>query len=151
MGRKRDKSKPRVIPEQDKKICGTICVCQMTMVLSCVSFVYLGVAVYFPSHKAFNIGMTPIPVMCQTVNLTMSKNCTWASCGEWCLTKTTGFCPQIYVTVRQNGTNVAFQNCTRMSSISCPPVNKYNTYNILSLSNFSWHSEIYAVCICVVP
>lgn len=125
MGRRRDKSKPRMIPEQDKKICGTICVCQMTMVLSCVSFVYLGVAVYFPSHKAFNIGMNPTPVMCQTVNLTMSKNCTWASCGEWCLTKTTGFCPQIYVAVRQNGTNVAFRNCTRMSSISCPPVIEY--------------------------
>lgn len=123
MGRRRDKSKPRVIPEQDKKICGTICICQMTMVLSCVSFVYLGVAIYFPSHKAFNIGMNPNPVMCQTVNSTLSKNCTWASCGEWCLTKTTGFCPQIYVTVRQNGTNLYFENCTRMNSVSCPPVN----------------------------
>jgi len=128
MVRRRDKNKPRLIPEQDKKICGTICICQMTIVLSCVSFVYLSVAIYVPSHKAFNIGMNPNPVMCQTINSSLSKNCSWASCGEWCLTKTTGFCPQIYVNVRQNGTNLAFENCTRMNSVSCPPVRDIQSF-----------------------
>ena len=48
MGRK---DKPRLIPEQDKRICGSICVCQLTVVLSCVAIVYLSVAVYSPSLK----------------------------------------------------------------------------------------------------
>lgn len=30
-----------LIPPQDSRICGTICVCQMTLVLSCVAIVYL--------------------------------------------------------------------------------------------------------------
>lgn len=48
MGRK---FKPRLIPEQDKRICGSICFCQLTIVLSCVSIVYLSVAIYLPSYK----------------------------------------------------------------------------------------------------
>lgn len=48
MGRK---NKPRLIPEQDKRICGSICLCQLTIVLSCVSIVYLSVAIYLPSYK----------------------------------------------------------------------------------------------------
>lgn len=123
MGR-RQKQKPRVIPEQDGKICGTICICQMTMILSCVSFVYLGVAIYLPSHKAFSAGIDPTPVMCHTVDNTLSKNCTWASCGEWCLTKHTGICPQFYVSVRQNGTDITFKNCTRFANVPCPPVSR---------------------------
>jgi len=49
MGRRKDK--PRVIPEQDARICRAICLCQLTMVLSCVSIVYLSVAIYSPSLK----------------------------------------------------------------------------------------------------
>jgi hypothetical protein len=55
-----------LIPPQDGKICGTICVCQMTLVLSCVAVVYLTVAVYVPAQKAFNSGIEPDPVMCIT-------------------------------------------------------------------------------------
>ncbi|XP_015523126.2 uncharacterized protein LOC107226729 [Neodiprion lecontei] len=123
MGRK---YKPRLIPEQDRRICGSICLCQFTIVISCVALVYLSVAIYMPSHRAFNAGIEPDPVMCQTVNTTLVNYCAWASCGEWCLTKTTGFCPQIHATVRRNGTNAVFQNCTRTSSISCPQVNTAN-------------------------
>lgn len=47
----RRKDKPRLIPEQDKRICRAICLCQLTMVLSCVSIVYLSVAIYSPSLK----------------------------------------------------------------------------------------------------
>lgn len=120
MGRK---NKPRLIPEQDKRICGSICLCQLTIVLSCVSIVYLSVAIYLPSYKyeqfltfrklfsidrilhsrAFQSGFEATPVMCQTVNTTIANNCPWASCGEWCLTKTGGFCTQIHATVRRNG------------------------------------------------
>ncbi|XP_012280475.1 uncharacterized protein LOC105699768 [Orussus abietinus] len=131
MGRK---YKQRLIPEQDRRICGSICLCQFTIVISCVALVYLSVAIYMPSHRAFHAGIEPEPVMCQTVNATLVNYCGWASCGEWCLTKTTGFCPQIHATVRRNGTDVVFQNCSKMVSISCPQVNlaslkRYNCNN----------------------
>lgn len=121
MGRRR-KDKPRLIPEQDRRICGSICLCQLTIVLSCVSLVYLTVAVYMPSHRAFHAGFETEPVMCQAVNTTLVNNCDWASCGEWCLTKTSGFCPQIHVTTRQNGTDITLEGCTRLQTVGCPPV-----------------------------
>ncbi|XP_067013120.2 uncharacterized protein Teh4 [Anabrus simplex] len=114
--------KPRLIPEQNQRICGSICFCQLTMVLSCVALVYLTVAIYVPSHRAFKSGIDPIPVMCMTINTTMAKNCQWASCGEWCLTKTSGFCPQIHVTVMRNGTGIRLINCTS-NLTTCPPAN----------------------------
>lgn len=104
------------------------------VVFSCVSFIYLAVAVYIPAYRAFNSGFEERPIMCQTVNTSMVNNCSWASCGEWCLTKTSGFCPQIHVTTRQNGTIVQFQECTDFTSVSCPAVNhaalkRYNCNN----------------------
>ncbi|XP_012525649.1 uncharacterized protein LOC105830695 [Monomorium pharaonis] len=131
MGRKQ---KRRLIPEQDRRICGSICFFQFTFVISCVALVYLGVAIYAPSYRAFHIGIEPEPVMCQTVNASMVNNCGWASCGEWCLTKTSGFCPQYHATVRRNGTDVIFENCTKFSTIACPQVNmgsmkRYNCNN----------------------
>ncbi|XP_037025396.1 uncharacterized protein LOC119066835 [Bradysia coprophila] len=120
MGRR--KNKPRLIPEQDKRICGSICLCQLTIVLSCVSIVYLSVAIYLPSYKAFQSGFEDTPVMCQTVNTTIANNCPWASCGEWCLTKTGGFCTQIHATVRRNGTDIQLENCTRIATTGCPQV-----------------------------
>ncbi|KAJ6636523.1 hypothetical protein Bhyg_15114 [Pseudolycoriella hygida] len=119
MGRK---NKPRLIPEQDKRICGSICLCQLTIVLSCVSIVYLSVAIYLPSYKAFQSGFEATPVMCQTINTTIANNCPWASCGEWCLTKTGGFCTQIHSTVRRNGTDIQLENCTRIATTACPQV-----------------------------
>ncbi|GAB0094783.1 ATPase, V0 complex, subunit e1/e2 [Sergentomyia squamirostris] len=128
------KYKQRMIPEQDRRICGSICLCQLTIVLSCVAIVYLSVAIYMPSYKAFQSGFEPEPVMCQTINTTMANNCAWASCGEWCLTKTSGFCPQIHTAVRRNGTDVIFENCTRSTTTNCPQVNprdlkKFNCNN----------------------
>lgn len=137
----RRKDKPRLIPEQDKRICRAICLCQLTMVLSCVSIVYLSVAIYSPSlkwvfllHKgystnkyyphfrAFKSGFELDPVMCQTVDRQMPNNCPWASCGEWCLTRTSGFCPQIHSIVRRNGTDIQLNNCTRITNTSCAMV-----------------------------
>ncbi|XP_029158925.1 uncharacterized protein LOC114931128 isoform X1 [Nylanderia fulva] len=131
MGRKQ---KRRMIPEQDRRICGSICFFQFTFVISCVALVYLGVAIYAPSYRAFHIGIEPDPVMCQTVNATMVNNCGWASCGEWCLTKTSGYCAQLHATVRRNGTDVLFENCTKFNTIACPEANmstmkKYNCNN----------------------
>ncbi|KAJ8933025.1 hypothetical protein NQ314_014265 [Rhamnusium bicolor] len=122
MGR-RNKCKPRMIPQQDKRICGCICFCQLVVVFSCVSLIYLTVAIYIPSYRAFRSGYDERPVMCQTINISTENNCSWASCGEWCLTKTSGFCPQIHTTVRQNGTRVQFLNCINFQTSLCPPVN----------------------------
>lgn len=66
MGKKN--AKPRVIPEQDGRIIGAICLCQLTLVLSGVALVYLSVAIYAPSHKAFHSGYDPVPVMCEVRN-----------------------------------------------------------------------------------
>ncbi|XP_017882773.2 uncharacterized protein LOC108626557 isoform X2 [Ceratina calcarata] len=118
------KQKRRLIPEQNWRICGIICLCQFTFVISCVALVYLSVAIYMPSHRAFHAGIDPDPVMCQTVDTASTNNCGWASCGEWCLTKTSGFCPQIHATVRRNGTDIVFENCTKFGSISCPQVRR---------------------------
>ncbi|XP_039300089.1 uncharacterized protein LOC111050185, partial [Nilaparvata lugens] len=133
MGRRR-KDKRRIIPEQDRSICGSICLCQLTLVLSCVAMVYLAVAVYTPAYQAFNAGLDPTPVMCQTVNAAWVNNCEWASCGEWCLTKTSGYCMQLHVTARNNGTDITVENCTRLNTVSCPQVNvralkRYNCNN----------------------
>lgn len=130
----RHKNNNRLIPPQNKKICFSICVCQMGMVISCVAFIYLCVAIYIPAYRAFNSGYLERPVMCQTINTSIQNNCSWASCGEWCLTKTSGFCPQIHVTTRQNGTTVQFQECVNFTSIACPAVNhaalkRYNCNN----------------------
>ncbi|XP_055373381.1 uncharacterized protein LOC129606830 [Condylostylus longicornis] len=127
----RKKDKPRIIPEQDKRICASICFFQLTMVLSCVAIVYLSVAVYSPSFKAFKAGYDSEPVICQTIEFKDPKYCNWASCGEWCLTKTSGYCPQIVSTVRRNGTDIQFNNCTRINVTQCPQVdpNNFKKYN----------------------
>ena len=117
---RRSKCKPRMVPRQDKKICGSICFCQLIVVFSSVSLIYLTVAIYIPSYKAFHSGFESVPVMCHTINTSTINNCSWASCGEWCLTKTSRFCPQIHVTTRHNGTEVQLSNCTNFISVSCP-------------------------------
>uniref|UniRef100_T1HXM3 Uncharacterized protein n=2 Tax=Rhodnius prolixus TaxID=13249 RepID=T1HXM3_RHOPR len=125
MGKKRQKKEP-VIPTQDKRICGGICLCQFTIVTSCVALVYLAVAVYMPSYRAFTYGLEPVPVMCQAINTTLVNNCVWASCGEWCLTKSSGFCTQIHVTVRRNGTKITLEDCKRVQMVSCPRADTEN-------------------------
>lgn len=109
-------------PQQNKAIILGICLCQLTVVLSIVSFIYLSVAIYMPSHRAFNSGFESDPVTCQTTELKMAINCSWASCGEWCLTKTSGFCPQIYTNVRRNASDIVLENCSRLNTNSCPQV-----------------------------
>ncbi|KAG8223402.1 hypothetical protein J437_LFUL003675 [Ladona fulva] len=114
-----------LIPPQDNRICGTICVCQMTAVLSSVALVYLSVAVYMPSMRAFKSGFDETPVMCTTTRAVLrgADNCEWGSCGEWCLSKSGGggggTCWQIFVTLRRNGSHLLFQNCTNAATKTC--------------------------------
>lgn len=109
-----------IIPPQDGRICGTICICQMTLVLSCVAIVYLTVAIYMPAHKAFDSEIVETPVMCTTTRATLKDSCgEWSSCGEWCLSKGTGACLQIFVNLRRNGSSLLFGNCTNSANKTC--------------------------------
>ncbi|EDW34752.1 GL12732 [Drosophila persimilis] len=119
MGKKKVAEEDLVVPPQDTRICGTICICQMTLVLSSVALVYLTVAIYMPSTRAFKSGIDPTPVMCTTTRALNKDNCEWGSCGEWCLSKTSGACIQIYVNLRSNGSNLIFQNCTNSANKTC--------------------------------
>lgn len=66
-----------VVPPQNARICGTICICQMTFVLSSVALVYLTVAIYMPSSRAFKSGISEVPVMCTTTRALNTENCDW--------------------------------------------------------------------------
>ncbi|XKL61770.1 hypothetical protein PGB90_001603 [Kerria lacca] len=115
-----------VVPPQDHRICGTICVCQMTAILSSVAIVYLSVAIYFPSMRALYSGIIEQPVMCSTSKVITVEKCNWGSCGEWCLSKTSGACVQIYVNLRRNGSNLNFENCTNSFNKTCHGIDQDN-------------------------
>lgn len=115
-----------VIPPQDTRICGTICLCQMTLVLSSVAIVYLTVAIYVPSTRAMKSGISEEPVMCTTTRAVQVEACDWGSCGEWCLSKTSGPCMQIHVNLRQNGSNLLLANCTNTANKTCYGIDQEN-------------------------
>lgn len=115
-----------IIPPQDTKICGTICICQMTAVLSTVALVYLTVAIYVPSIKAFQSGYSETPVMCTTLRAVNKDSCEWLSCGEWCLSKSSGACIQIFVMARRNGSDLRFANCTNTANKTCYGIDQEN-------------------------
>lgn len=108
-----------VVPPQDTRICGTICVCQMTAVLSSVAIVYLTVAIYMPTMREFQSGISENPVICTTTKNVSSPRCEWSSCSEWCLSKPSSGCAQIYVNIRQNGSAVLLQNCSHVVNKTC--------------------------------
>lgn len=115
-----------IIPPQDQKICCTVFICQMVLILSTVSIVYLTVAIYVPSSKAFNSGISETPVMCTTTRLVNTEVCDWGSCGEWCLSKTSGACQQIFVNLRRNGSNIILNNCTSSANKTCYGIDQEN-------------------------
>lgn len=125
MPKKKQEEEP-VIPPQDGKICGTICICQMTCILSCVALVYLTVAIYMPSSRAFASGISEVPIMCTTTRSINKDACEWGSCGEWCLSKTSGACIQIYVNLRRNGSSLLFANCTNAANKTCYGIDQEN-------------------------
>jgi hypothetical protein len=57
--------------------------------------------------------------MCTTTRATLKESCDWGSCGEWCLSKGTGACLQVYVNLRHNGTSLLFGNCTNSANKTC--------------------------------
>lgn len=108
-----------VIPKQDGRICGVICICQMTLVLSAVAIVYLTVAVYMPSMREFDSGINVTPIMCTTTKTVRREACDWVSCAEWCLSNPSGSCSQIFVNLRRNGSSLMFNNCSFILEKKC--------------------------------
>lgn len=111
-----------LIPKQDGRICGTICICQMTLVFSCVAIVYLSVAVYMPTLRAVQSKIES-PVMCTTIRVDESSNS--SSCSEWCLSKGSGTSKnrQIFVHLRENGSTVMFDECVNHDIAHCKDIN----------------------------
>lgn len=127
MGKKKVAVEDLIVPPQDGKICGTICICQMTLVLSTVALVYLTVAIYMPSTRAFSSGINAVPIMCTTTKVVKKDSCEWISCGEWCLSKSTGPCDQIFVNLRTNGSSLVFNNCTNSANKTCYGIDQENS------------------------
>lgn len=76
-----------IIPPQDNRICGTICICSMTAVLSSVAIVYLTVAIYMPYTRAIASGIDPVPIMCTTTRAVNKDNCDGARVANGVLAK----------------------------------------------------------------
>lgn len=114
--------KPPPPPEfrEESRICGVIFICQLVAVLSAVSLVYLSVASYIPSIRAIASSYEENAVMCTTVFADDSvENCTAFTCFEWCLSKPSGLGMQIHVAVRNNGSELAFQQCENRVEKMC--------------------------------
>ena len=124
-----------IIPPQDTRICGMICICQLILILSTVSIVYLTVAIYMPSSRAFNSGIDETPLMCTTTRTLNKDACEWGSCGEWCLSKSSGACIQIYVSLRRNGTTLNFNNCTNSANKTCYGIDQENAKKYRCISD----------------
>jgi hypothetical protein len=103
-----------------------------------VSIVYLSVAVYTPSYRTLQSGFIEVPAMCTTVQkdtpscepddeekkrLNNNGTAVWSSCGEWCLSKSSGFCTQLRVDVRNNGSNLRLEDCQTLDVKYCDGVN----------------------------
>lgn len=128
MGRKKKEQETRLIPEQDNRICGTICLCQGILILSCVAIVYLTVAVYVPTYKAHTGKISETPVMCTTLTTRVLNGS--ASCSEWCLSKGgVGLTKQIFVHMRTNGTQLTFENCSMVYDKECKTVSMEEMMN----------------------
>ncbi|XP_063610089.1 uncharacterized protein LOC134783995 [Penaeus indicus] len=118
----------------EKKICFSICICQMTAILSGVALLYLAVIVVIPSKDelAFNFHTTPI--MCTTITAKdisasgKKLQCHWSTCSEWCLSKGSGTCMQIHVMVRNNGSRVNFRDCVDISDENCSALDVNATF-----------------------
>jgi len=76
--------------------------------------------------KAIESGISETPIMCNTIRSVNADSCSWGSCGEWCLSKSSGACIQIYVYVRKNGSDLIFANCTNSANKTCYGIDQEN-------------------------
>ncbi|MCL4158470.1 UNVERIFIED_CONTAM: hypothetical protein GTU68_060521 [Idotea baltica] len=112
-----------------KQICCGIMLCQMTAILSGVALMYLTVIVVLPSAKELEYDFYNEPVMCTTTKANdisaggKKVDCEWSSCGEWCLSKSSSPCMQIYVMPRLAGSDVVISQCEEVKDEDCSALN----------------------------
>ena len=106
----------------EKVVCCTLCLCMAVAVLSSCSLVYLTFIVYLPAQKELMSGLLDRPVMCTTEERVETDDCEWASCWEWCLSKPST-CTHINVSVRRNGSEVVWRDCSPISDTVCRCLN----------------------------
>lgn len=108
---------------RERAVCGTLCLCLAVAVMSAVALVYLTVIIYLPSQREMSSGINDVSVMCTTIERKKIEDdiiaCRWSSCSEWCLSKGGGACTHLYVSVRNNGTNAEFEECTDIVTKTC--------------------------------
>ncbi|KAL7637832.1 UNVERIFIED_CONTAM: hypothetical protein RMT77_011444 [Armadillidium vulgare] len=113
----------------DKKICCGIMVCQMTAILSGVALMYLSVIVVIPSMKELEFNFHEGPIMCTTIKAVdiaaggKKVDCKWSTCNEWCLSKTSSPCWQIYVMPRNIGVETVIGDCELETNEACSALN----------------------------
>ncbi|XP_027216318.1 uncharacterized protein [Penaeus vannamei] len=118
----------------EKKICFSICICQMTAILSGVALLYLAVIVVIPSKDELALNFHTTPIMCTTITAKdisasgKKLQCHWSTCSEWCLSKGSGTCMQIHVMVRNNGSRVNFRDCVDISDENCSALDVNATF-----------------------
>ncbi|KAK7062953.1 hypothetical protein SK128_018661 [Halocaridina rubra] len=118
----------------EKHICLSICICQMTAILSGVSLLYLAVIVVIPAKNELSLNFNRNPIMCTTTQaidiLASGKKvkCKWSTCSEWCLSKGSGSCMQIMVQARHNGSRVNFRDCVDIADDTCSALDVNVTY-----------------------
>lgn len=111
----------------------------MVAILSGVALLYLSMIVVVPSMRELEQEFMTTPIMCKTL-LTEDlarkpskpespTSCDWTTCGEWCLSKGSGTCVQIYVMARRNGSKVTFRDCVDISDNNCSALNVTKTRN----------------------
>jgi hypothetical protein len=71
------------------------------------------------------------------------------SCAEWCLSKPSGACIQIYVNLRKNGSSLLLGNCTNPANKTCFGLDQENAAKLRcikedckNLSGMVWSSFI---------
>jgi len=106
----------------EQVICLTLFICLAVAVLSTVSLFYLTAIVYVPVQKELEAGWKPEPVRCTTILNEMVDCATtdWISCYEWCISDPGGACNRVWVSVRENGTDVELQKCSKVFDYTCP-------------------------------
>ncbi|CAG0888854.1 unnamed protein product [Darwinula stevensoni] len=109
----------------EQRICCSIGICLLIAVLSGVALLNLTVYVTFPAMRLIDANFQERPVVCTTLDAAdnIKEGCEWGTCGEWCLSKSSG-CMQIWVLVRQNGSDMKASGCQGKSlkQEDCYPV-----------------------------
>lgn len=116
------------------RVCSVIFLCQILLLFSIVSMIYLCLAVYLPSFRSLTSGVdNSTDVICETIrreHYTYANNVPGlCSCTAGCLRRKEGLgCYQIEVKVRNKGRSLLFQDCHNSTVSTCNSEMNKNTF-----------------------